>query len=248
MPLRIPTSDNSMSKAQLDSVLMRLEKLGDPKAVEGMARYGIKSARAYGISAPVLRKIAREIGKDHTLAQQLWSTGVLEARILAAFIDEPEKVTEKQMERWVTDFDNWAICDACCSNLFDQTSFAWTKTIEWSPRKEEFVKRAAFGLIAALAVHDKKAEDKQFLKFLPIIKRESTDERNFVKKAINWALRQIGKRSLELNRIAVQTAKEIQKLDSRSAKWIAADALRELTSAAVGRRLKKKKDPSDKRQ
>lgn len=226
---------------QLDSVRKRLEKLSDPKAVEGMARYGIKSARAYGISAPVLRYIAREIGKDHTLAQQLWSTGVLEARMLAAFIDEPEKVTENQMERWVKDFDNWAICDACCSNLFDQTSFAWTKTVEWSLRKEEFVKRAAFALMAALAVHDKKAEDKQFLKFLPPIKRESTDERNFVKKAINWALRQIGKRGLSLNKRAIQTATEIQKIDSRSAKWIAADALRELRSAAVQGRLKRKK-------
>ncbi len=217
-----------------------------------MARFGIRSAKAYGISVPVLRKIARGIGKDHELAQGLWSSRVLEARILAAFVDEPLRVTEKQMERWVRDFDNWAVCDGCCGNLFDRTPFVWKKAVEWSRRKpgrpdksgsggEEFVKRAAFSLIAELAVHDKEAEDRRFLSLLPIIKREAIDERNFVKKAVNWALRQIGKRNLNLNKKAIETAKEIQKLDSPSAKWIAADALRELTSEAVQRRLTKKK-------
>jgi 3-methyladenine DNA glycosylase AlkD len=184
--------------------------------------------------------MARKIGKNHKLAQQLWSTGILEARGIAALVDEPSRVTEKQMEQWVKDFDNWAVCDRCCMNLFDKTIFAWKKAVEWSRRKEEFEKRAAFSLMAVLAVHDKKAEDKRFLSLLPIIRREAVDDRNFVRKAVNWALRQIGKRNLALNKKAIQTAKEIQGLDSRSARWIAADALRELTSVAVHRRLTRK--------
>ncbi len=160
---------------------------------------------------------------------------------LAFLIDEPSKVTEKQMEQWVKEFDNWAVCDGCCMNLFDKTIFAWKKAVEWSRRKEEYEKRAAFALMAVLAVHDKEAEDKQFLSLLPIIKREAVDERNFVRKAVNWALRQIGKRNLALNKKAIQVAKEIQKMDSRSARWIAADALRELTGTAVQRRLSRKR-------
>ena len=229
-----------MPSTQLEAILKRLRSLGDPENVEGMARFGIHSAKALGISVPELRSIAREIGKDHELAGKLWSTGIFDARIIAALIDEPAKVTEKQMERWVKDFDNWAICDGCCGNLFDKTPLAWKKALEWSRREEEFVKRSAFSLMAALAVHDKKAEDKRFLHFLPIIKRESTDGRNFVKKAVNWALRQIGKRNLNLNRRVIVTAKEIQKLDSPSARWIAADALRELRGKAVQRRLRNK--------
>lgn len=153
-------------------------------------------------------------------------------------IDEPKMVTVKQMENWVKDFDSWDLCDQCCGDLFDKTEFAYQKAMEWSKRDEEFVKRAGFVLMAKLALHDKKAEDKAFLTFLPIIKRESIDDRNFVKKAVNWALRQIGKRNVDLNIAAVETAKEIQKMDSRSAKWIAADALRELTSEAVQQRLR----------
>jgi 3-methyladenine DNA glycosylase AlkD len=230
-----------MTTTQTSSILRHLRSLGDPKAVEGMARFGITTRKVFGVSTPDLRKTAKEIGKNHDLAQELWSTGVLEARAIAALIDEPAKVTEKQMERWVRDFDNWAVCDGCCMNLFDKTSFAWMKVIEWSKREREYEKRAAFALIAVLAVHDKEAEDKQFLSVLPIIKREATDERNFVKKAVNWALRQIGKRNLALNKKAIQTAKEIQRLDCKSARWIAADALRELTSAAVQRRLARKR-------
>lgn len=229
-----------MKAPTLKTILHRLQTLGDPKNVEGMARFGITSAKAYGISAPTLRKIAKEIGTNHTLAQQLWRTGVLEARILAALFDDPATVTEKQLERWVKDFDNWAVCDGCCGNLFDKIPFVWKKAVEWSKREQEFVKRAGFALMSELAVHDKQAEDKLFIKFLPLIKREAKDERNFVKKAVNWALRQIGKRNLNLNKHAIQTAKEIQKLNSPSAKWIASDALRELTSEAVQRRLRKK--------
>jgi 3-methyladenine DNA glycosylase AlkD len=232
-----------MTTPQTSSILRRLQSLGDPKAVEGIARFGITTKKVFGVSTPDLRKMAKEIGKNHDLAQELWSTGILEARAIAALIDEPRKVTEKQMELWVRDFDNWAACDGCCMNLFDKTSFAWKKVVEWSKRKREYEKRAAFALMAVLAVHDKEAEDKQFLSVLPIIKREATDERNFVKKAVNWALRQIGKRNLALNKKAIQTAKEIQRLDSKSARWIAADALRELTSVAVQQRLARKRKP-----
>lgn len=163
---------------QFESLLKKLQSLADPNAVQGMARYGIIAKKAYGISTPVLRHIAKEIGKNHVLARELWSTGVLDARALAALIEDPVMVTEQQMERWVKDFDNWAVCDACCGNVFDKTAFAWKKSREWSRREEEFVKRAAFSLMAALAVHDKKADDRQFLPFLVIIKREADDDRN----------------------------------------------------------------------
>jgi len=221
-------------------VLKRLNSLSDPKALEGMARFGINPKNTYGVSIPNLRKMAKEIGKDHLLAKQLWSSSIHEARILAGFIDDKRKVTEAQMEQWVKDFDSWDVCDQVCMNLFDKTPFAYRKAIEWSKRDEKFVKRAGFALMATLAVHDKKAEDKQFEKFLPIIKRGSSDNRNFVKKAVNWALRQIGKRNMNLNRKAIETAKEIQKMDSKSAKWIAYDAIRELTNKKILKRLKSK--------
>lgn len=227
-----------VEKMQYKEIIRKLESMSDQKIVEDMVRFGINPKNAYGISMPNLRKIAREMGKNHLLAQELWSSGVHEARILASVIDEPKMVTVKQMENWVKDFDSWDVCDQCCGDLFDKTEFAYQKAMEWSKRDEEFVKRAGFVLMAKLALHDKKAEDKAFLTFLPIIKRESIDDRNFVKKAVNWALRQIGKRNVELNIAAVETAKEIQKMDSRSAKWIAADALRELTSEAVQQRLR----------
>jgi 3-methyladenine DNA glycosylase AlkD len=230
-----------MKKLELvdvDAVLKKLKSLSDPKAVEGMARFGINQKNTYGVSIPNLRSMTKKIGRNHVLAQQLWSSGIHEARILASMIDALEMVTEEQMERWVKDFDSWDVCDQCCSNLFDKTEFAYRKAVEWSKRREEFVKRAGFVLMAALTVHDKKATDKEFLKFLPIIKRESTDDRNFVKKAVNWALRQIGKRNAALNRAAVATAEEIQKMESKSAKWVASDALRELTGEAVQKRLR----------
>jgi len=221
-----------------DEILKQLESLSNPEAVAGMARFGINQSNTYGVSIPDLRKIAKEVGKNHLLAQQLWSSGIHEARILASMIDSPENVTEGQMENWVSDFDSWDVCDQCCSNLFDKTEFAYQKAVEWSNRDDEFVKRAGFVLMAVLAVHDKKAKDDEFLKFLPIIKRESTDDRNFVKKAVNWALRQIGKRNLNLNKKAIETSREIQKMDSKSSKWIASDAIRELTDEAVQKRLR----------
>jgi 3-methyladenine DNA glycosylase AlkD len=228
-------------KTSADQIIQKLKSLANPKNVEGMARFGINPNNTLGISVPVLRDIAREAGKDHQLAQELWASGIHEARILACFVDKPELVTESQMESWVKNFDSWDVCDLCCSDLFDRTKFAHQKAVEWSGREEEFVKRAGFTLMAALAVHDKKASDADFLKFLPIIKRESTDERNFAKKAVNWALRNMGKRNLDLNKMAIKTAEEIQKIDSKSARWIAADALRELTGEAVQKRLNKVK-------
>ena len=184
--------------------------------------------------------MAKRIGMDHGLAARLWSTGIHEARLLAGFVDNPCKVTEKQMEAWATDLDSWDIVDLVCGNLFDQTPFAYKKAVEWSAREEEFVKRAGFVLMATLSVHDKEASDKEFERFFSIIKRESADERNFVKKAVNWALRQIGKRNLSLNKKAIKVAESISKVDSRSARWIAADALRELRSEKVQARLAEK--------
>ncbi len=225
---------------EYEEILSKLKSMGDPKAAEGMAKFGINTKKAYGVSIPNVRALAKKIGKDHNLAKRLWLSGVHEARILAGIIDDPKMVTDEQMEKWVKDFDSWDVCDQCCSNLFDKTKFAHDKAIEWSKRREEFVRRAGFTLMAALAVHDKKAKDEDFFEFLPLIKDAVMDERNFVKKAVNWALRQIGKRDARLNKMAVELAKEIQKIDSKSAKWIASDAIRELTGKAVQQRLKVK--------
>jgi 3-methyladenine DNA glycosylase AlkD len=219
-------------------ILKKLKFLSNPKAVEGMARFGINPENTYGISIPTLRSLAKEIGMDHALAQELWASEIHEARILASMMDESSKVTEEQMEAWAKDFDSWDVCDQCCMNLFEKTEFAYRKCVEWSSRDEEFVKRAGFVLMARLAVSDKKAGDEKFTNFLPIIKMEAVDERNYVKKAVNWALRQIGKRNPNLNRMAIRAAEEIQEIDSRSARWIASDALRELTSEEVQQRLK----------
>jgi 3-methyladenine DNA glycosylase AlkD len=216
---------------QCTDILKKLKLLANPKNVEGMARFGINTKNVtYGVSMPELRKLAKEVGKDHDLAQQLWLSGIHEARIVAGLIDEPNLVSEEQMETWVKDFDSWDICDQTCMNLFGKTPFAYEKVVEWSLRNEEFVKRAAFAMMASLAVHDKNAEDEAFLKFLPLIKKGSIDERNFVRKAVNWALRQVGKRNKRLRKEAIETAEEIQRMDSKSAKWIASDSIRELSS------------------
>jgi 3-methyladenine DNA glycosylase AlkD len=211
-------------------VMRKLKALGNAENVAGMARYGIQPKNAYGVSTPEVRRLAKEIGPDHRLAQQLWRSGNHDARGLAALIDDPAAVDAQQMETWARDFDSWAVVDGCCNNLFRKTAYAHRKAIEWAKREEEFVKRAGFTMMACLAVHDKQAPDARFRRFLAIVKRQSTDERNFVKKAVNWALRQIGKRNLRLRQAAISTAKQIQRLDSKAARWIAADALRELTS------------------
>lgn len=222
-------------------VLSILRSEGNPRNVEGMARFGITSTKAFGVSAPFIRSLAKKIGRDHELALRLWATGILEARAVAALIGDPGRVTKSLMNSWVKDFDNWAVCDGACGILFDKSPFAYEMAFAWTKRKEEFVKRAGFVLMAALAVHDKDASDTSFRKFLPVIVRGSTDPRNFVKKGVNWALRQIGKRDLNLNTAAIKTARRIRTMDSSAARWIAADALRELESAAVRTRLLKRK-------
>lgn len=218
-------------------IIKQLKSLSNPENVAGMARFGINPNNTYGVSIPTLRNMAKEIGRDHRLAQHLWKSSIHEARILASFIDNPDDVNEEQMERWVEVFDSWDVCDQVCSNLFDKTIFAYNKAFEWSRREEEFVKRAGFVLMACLSVHDKNAPDEDFIKFLSIIEKESTDERNYVKKAVNWALRQIGKRNKNLNKVAIKTAQEIQQIDSKSARWIASDALRELTGEKIQKKL-----------
>jgi 3-methyladenine DNA glycosylase AlkD len=220
-------------------VIKKLRSWSNARNVAGMARFGISSSNTLGIPLPKIRALAKSIGKDHALALQLWKSGIHEARILATIIDDPRLVTEKQMEQWVRDFDSWDVVDQAAGNLFDKTPFAYEKAVEWTRRTREFEKRAGFSMMAYLAVHDKKAPDEKMTKFLPIIKKAADDERNFVRKAVNWALRQIGKRNKKLNRLAIKTAKEIQKVDSKSAHWIAADALRELQSPKTQARLKK---------
>ena len=205
-----------------------LRSLESQAGRDGQTRFGIRPKRALGISIPVLRSMAKRVGKDHDLALRLWRTGIHEARLLATMIDDPGAVTEEQMEAWAADFDSWDVVDQCCGNLFDRTAFAWAKARRWSGREEEFVKRAGFSLMAYLAVHDKTASDQALAAFFPLIEREAWDGRNFVKKAVNWALRQIGKRNDTLNRLAMQCAMRIQLQGTRSARWIAADALREL--------------------
>ncbi|OGM18070.1 DNA alkylation repair protein [Candidatus Woesebacteria bacterium RIFCSPHIGHO2_01_FULL_37_10] len=214
-----------------EEVIKKLKSLKNPKNVEGMARFGINPKNTLGISIYTLRPLSKEIGKNHFLALKLWKSGIHEARILAGYIDDPVKVTEKQMDEWVADFDSWDVCDQVISSLFDKTILAYKKAFEWSKRKEEFEKRAGFVMMAALSVHDKDAPDEKLLKFFPVIKREATDERNFVKKAVNWALRQIGKRSINLREQSKKLAQDLIKTypNSKSAKWIANDALKELS-------------------
>lgn len=208
-------------------IIVHLKKHKNIHAIVGMARFGITVHNTLGISIPFLRAYAKQIGKNHTLAHELWNSGIHEARILGGFIDEPASITKKQMDAWVGDFDSWDVCDQVCMNLFDKTPWAYEKAIEWSKDKKEFVKRAGFTLMAVLAVHDKKASDAKFDQFFSAIKRESTDERNYVKKAVNWALRQIGKRNAVCMKKAIACAKSLMEIDSKSAHWIASDALRE---------------------
>jgi 3-methyladenine DNA glycosylase AlkD len=220
-------------------VVRDLERLGDRSRLEGMARFGIDTTRAVGVTVTELRRFARDLGHDHELAAALWASGVHEARLLASLVDEPAMVSEAQMEAWVADLDSWDVCDGVCGNLFDRTPFALDKAVEWSSREPEFQKRAAFALMASAAVHRKDLPDAAFASLLPVIRAQAIDERNYVKKAVSWALRQIGKRSSGLNRRAIRTAEQIERIDSRAARWVARDALRELRSDAVQARLRK---------
>jgi 3-methyladenine DNA glycosylase AlkD len=224
--------------ASKDEVLEMLYAQAQIERVEGMARYGMTSQGRLGVKMPEIRKIARQVGKDHRLALELWDTGLAEARILASMLAEPEQLTGVQMETWVVDFNSWDVCDQVCMNLFEKSPLAWEKIHAWSIREEQYVKRGAFALIACLAWHDKGAQDEDFIGLLPVIQRGADDERNYVKKAVNWALRNIGKRDLALNQAAIQAAQQIGQIDSKAARWIAADALRELQGEKVQRRLR----------
>ena len=207
-------------------IVAALRAHADPKNVAGMARYGISTSGTLGVPMPVIRRLARQAGRSHSLAAELWDSGIHEARILATIVDEPARVTRRQMNRWARDFDSWDVCDQACQNLFRYTPFAWTIAAEWAGARREFVRRAAFALMAGLAVKAKDAPDEQFEALLPLIAAAATDQRNLVKKAVNWALRAIGKRNPQLRRTAVAAAEKIRALDSPAARWIAADAPR----------------------
>jgi 3-methyladenine DNA glycosylase AlkD len=210
------------------SILRELKGMGSQKNLDGMARFGIVSTKAYGISVGDLRKRARTIGRDHELAADLWKSGWFEARMLAVLIDVPAELTSRQMDAWAKDFDNWAICDTACFHLFDKTPMAWKKIDEWSTRPEEFVKRASFALLASVALHDKKEVDKPFVSSFKLIERAADDDRNFVKKGVSWALRGIGHRNDALRAAAIATAERLTTSDDTTARWIGRDTLRDL--------------------
>jgi 3-methyladenine DNA glycosylase AlkD len=220
-----------------DQIVQRLHELARPEVVAGMGRVGIATENNLGVGMAALRALAREIGRDHELAGRLWATGIHDARLLASMVEEPRAVTPEQMDRWAADFRSWDLCDQCCGDLFDRTPYAYAKAAEWGARPEEFVRRAAFALMAWLAVHDKRAPDERLAEFLPIIAREAGDGRNMVRKAQSWALRSIGKRSLALNARAVALSRVLAAADDRSARWVGADALKELTGDAAQVRL-----------
>ncbi len=221
-------------------VLAWLEKTGTKATRDGMARYAIPSDKAYGVPVGVMRAYAKKLGRSHELAAALWTTDRYEARMLATFLDHPAEVTPAQMDQWCEDFDNWAICDTACFHLFDRTPHAFAKVKAWAGRREEFVKRAAFALLASLSVHDKRATDDAFIDGLRLIERAATDERNFVKKSVNWALRSIGKRNRRLNGEAIQVSRRLASAESPAARWVGKDALRELSSQGVMKRLSRK--------
>jgi len=221
-----------------EDILRFLKTHASPENVAGMARYGISPDRNYGVCTPVLFEVAKKFKGDHELARELWRSGVRDARLVACFLDDPAKVTGRQMNEWVKDFNSWDVCDGCCIHLFSRTKEGHAKAKEWSVREEEYVKRAGYVMMATLVVHDKESPDSVFRSYLPLIVKGATDERNYVKKGVNWALRVIGQRSTQLNKEAIRTAESIRKLDSKSAKWVASDALRELRSDKVKARLK----------
>lgn len=230
-------------KANVASVLAWLKRRSSARNREGMARFGLTSQNTLGVSVANIRGLAKRLGRDHDLALALWDTGVYEARMLTTFVDEPSRVTPAQMDRWCRDFDSWGICDALCFHLFDKTPHAWKKIAKWSDARAEFVKRASFALLASVALHDKTAPDKPFLDSFALIERAATDERNFVKKAVSWALRGIGKRSGALNSAAIKLARRLADSAHPAARWTGKDALRDLATPATTRRLKKQGRP-----
>lgn len=222
---------------ELQEIVGRLELLSTPENIEGMARFGITPEKTYAVRIPELRKIAKETGKNHEMALKLWALDFRETKILACMIEDPEMVSSAQMNEWALEFDYWEICDQCCMNLFSKTKFAYEKIFEWGKHEEEFVKRAAFSLLAVLAVHDKKQSDEQFEQYFPLLISASTDNRNFVKKSVNWALRSIGKKNSSLNKSSIDLAEEILAINTKSSKWIASNALKELRSEKVRKKL-----------
>lgn len=224
-----------------DKIISTLHSLAKPANVQGMERYGINPHNNLGISIYQLRPLAKQISTNHPLALKLWDSKIHDARLLACFIDDPTKITSEQMDSWAADFDSWDICDQACTSLFDRSPLATEKVFQWAEQEQEFIRRAAFSLIAGLAVHDKTLTEKDFDAFLTLCITHATDERNYVKKAVNWALRNIGKRNIPLNKKALKTAEKIKKIHSRSARWIASDAIRELTSQKIQEKLKRKK-------
>jgi 3-methyladenine DNA glycosylase AlkD len=226
---------------QRDEALAWLRRHATKATRDGMARYAIPSDNALGVKVGDIRTLGKRLGHSQDLAVALWENGIYEARMLAAFVGDPKTIDSKQMEVWCREFDSWAICDTMCFHLFDRTPHAWKLVHKWSKGREEFVKRAAFALLASLSVHDKKAEDARFVEALPLIERAATDDRNFVKKSVNWALRTLGRRNVELNAAAVAVARRLAESPEAAPRWVGKDALRELTSPAVVRRLSKKR-------
>jgi len=229
---------------KVGKILAWLERHGSKCNRDGMARYGIVANKVFGVSVGTLRAYGKRLGPSHELAERLWDTAWYDARVLAVFVDEPARVTPAQMDRWCRDFDNWAICDGACFHLFDRTPHAYRKVAQWAKRREEFVKRAAFALVASLALHDKSAPDEAFLKWLPLIERAATDDRNFVKKGVSWALRGVGTRSAALHKASVALARRLTASPAPAARWIGNDALRDLTRPLVLRRVKARSERS----
>lgn len=230
----------SSRKTNVDDVITELERLSSKKYRAGMARFGIPSDNALGVPVGQIQKLGKSIGRDHDLATKLWATGVYEARLLCAFIDDPKCVTPTQMDAWAKDLDNWAVCDTLCFHLFDRTPHAFRKIEQWSKKKHEFVKRAGFALLASIGVHDKETGDAPFAKCLPLIEKGAFDDRNYVKKGVSWALRVVGRRSTSLHAASVVIAKRLSQSDDKAARWVGRDALRELTSAKLKALVAKK--------
>ena len=228
------------SKATVESIVAWLKRTGSPKAAAGLARYGLPTTNAYGIPVGTLRAEAKKIGKDHALAMKLWDSGSLDARILASFLADPKQLTLAQMNAWCRDFDNWGTTDTACFALFDRSPLAWKVVAPWAKQKGEFQKRAGFVMMACLAAHDKTTPDAAFTKFFPMIERGASDERNFVKKGVSWALRHIGHRSPTLHAAAIKTATKLSRSDNATARWIGRDALKDITRALVIQKVRAK--------
>ena len=224
-----------------EQVIEELRSLGSPKNIEGMKRYNITVEKSFGVPAPQIRSIAKQITMNHDLALQLWDSRYHEARILAAIIADPERTKLSMLDRWVNEIQNWAQCDNCCAELFEKTKYAYSLPFRWAKNEKEFVRRAGFVMIAEMAVHHKETEDKEFQKFFSLLKKYSIDERNFVKKGVNWALRQVGKRNISLHKKVIALSKEIQNIPSSSARWISNDALKELTNPKTVALIKRRK-------